>query len=216
MNGRRVKEPRCRIQARTTRKLSRIPPEYEHLRLESVAPDVTRHPGQPVVWRAVRSRPESSYPICGGSGAGKTAVLWGPYHNAVERRRPAVAFFSLAELLEDYKRAKTARHEDGYAPELHPSELQTRSGRWFVGIDDFHIGRPSRFAGEMIYRLVDAAYTYRRQLVITSQIDRGGIERRWAEAGAGYGEAILRRVLGPEGAGCLTLYEGYCLHGKSR
>ena len=92
-------------------------------------------------------------------------------------------------------------------PELHPSKLQTRSDRWFVGIDDFHIGRPTRFAGEMIYRLLDAAYSYRHQLVVTAQLDRRKLEQHWAEAGVGYGQAIMRRVLEINGATYLTLFK---------
>jgi len=202
-----VRECLCRIQTRLAQKLNRIPPEYEHLRLESISPDLKRHPKQAFIWRTVKAHPDRCYLICGRTGAGKSAVMWALYARAVEQNRPAVAM-SLSELIEDYKRSETARYEDEYAPELHPSRLQTRSDRWFVGIDDFHIGRPTRFAGEMIYRLVDAAYSYRHQLVITSHLDQRKLERHWAEAGDGYGWAIMRRVLEIEGATYMTLLEG--------
>jgi hypothetical protein len=55
--------------------------------------------------------------------------------------------------------------------------------------------------------LLDAAYSYRHQLVITSQLDRRKLERHWAEAGDGYGQAIMRRVLEIDGAMYLTLFE---------
>ena len=175
IKGRGVKECSCRILAKTIRKFKRIPPEYEHLRIESVAPDLKRHPRQSFVWQAVKKHPDQCYLICGQSGAGKSAVMWALYARAAEQNRPAVAM-SLPELIEDFKRAETASHGDEYWPELHPSKLQTRSDRWFVGIDDFHIGRPTRFAGEMIYRLLDAAYLYRHQLVVTAQLDRRKLE----------------------------------------
>jgi len=207
IEGSGVKECYCRIQAKIRRKLERIPPEYERLRIEKVMPDLKRHPGQAFIWRTVRAHPDRCYLICGRPGAGKSAVMWALYARAVEKNRPAVAM-SLSELIEDYKRAETARYEDEYVPELHPSRLQTRTERWFVGIDDFHIGRPTRFAGEMIYRLLDAAYSYRHQFVITSQLDRHRLEQHWAEAGDGYGGAIMRRVLEIEGAMYLTFFEG--------
>jgi len=206
VEGKGVRECLCRIQAWLAQKLDRIPPEYERLRLDRISPDLKRHPKQSFVWRTVKASPDHCYLICGRPGAGKSAVMWALYARAVEQNRPAVAM-SLSELIEDFKRAETASYEDEYLPELHPSRLQTRSDRWFVGIDDFHIGRPTRFAGEMIYRLMDAAYSYRHQLVITSQLDRRRLEQRWAEAGEGYGGAIMRRVLEIEGAMYLTLFE---------
>jgi len=206
IEGKGAKECGCRIRAKTIRKLERIPPEYERLRIESVAPDLKRHPRQAFVWQTVKKHPDLCYLLCGQPGAGKSAVLWALYARAAEQNRPAVAM-SLSELVEDFRRAETASYGDEYLPELHPSRLQNRSDRWFIGIDDFHIGRPTRFAGEMIYRLLDAAYSYRHQLVITSQLDRRKLERHWAEAGASYGQAIMRRVLEIDGAMYLTLFE---------
>jgi len=206
IEGKGVKECSCRILAKTIRKLKRIPPEYEHLRIESVTPDLNRHPRQSFVWQTVKKHPDLCYLLCGQPGAGKSAVLWALYARAAKQNRPAVAM-SLSELIEDFRRAETANYGDEYLPELHPSKLQTRSDRWFVGIDDFHIGRPTRFAGEMIYRLLDAAYSYRHQLVVTAQLDRRKLEQQWAEAGACYGQAIMGRVSEIDGATYLTLFE---------
>jgi hypothetical protein len=206
IEGKGVKECGCRIRTKTIRKLERIPPEYEHLRIESVAPDLKRHPRQSFVWQTVKKHPDLCYLLCGQPGAGKSAVLWALYARAAEQNRPAVAM-SLSELIEDFRRAETASYGDEYMPKLHPSKLQTRSDRWFVGIDDFHVGRPTRFAGEMIYRLLDAAYSYRHQLVVTAQLDRRKLEQDWAEAGVGYGQAIMRRVLEINGATYLTLFK---------
>lgn len=188
------------------RKLKRIPPEYDHLRLRNIAPDLKRHPKQASIWQTVKRQPDRCYLLCGRSGSGKSAVMWTLYAYAVEQNRPAVAL-SLCELIEDFRRAETVGYGDEYLPELHPSKLQTRSARWFVGIDDFHLGRPTRFAGEMIYRLLDAVYSYRHQLVVTSQLDRRGLERHWAEAGDGSGKAIMRRLMEINGATYLTLPE---------
>jgi hypothetical protein len=200
-----VRECGCRIRDRITRKLNRVPPEYEQIRVEKIVPDIKRHPRQAILWQTVKAHPDHCYLISGRPGAGKSAALWALYARAVRLNRPAVAM-SLSELIEGFKRAELARGEDDYQPELHPSELQTRSNRWFIGIDDFHIGRPTRFAGEMIYRLLDAAYSYRHQLVITSQLDKRRLEEHWAEAGEGYGGAILRRVMEIDGASYLTMF----------
>src|SRR5262245_13804201 len=79
IEGKGVKECGCRIRAKTIRKLERIPPEYEHLRIESVAPDLKRHPRQSFVWQTVKKHPDLCYLLCGQPGAGKSAVLWALY-----------------------------------------------------------------------------------------------------------------------------------------
>lgn len=213
VEGKGAHECGCRVRAKTIRKLERIPPEYEHLRLECVAPNLKHHPNQAYVWQTVKRHPDRCYLISGRAGTGKSAVMWALYAHAVEQGHPAVAK-SLCELIEDFRRAKIADYRNEHLPELHPSKLQTRSDRWFVGIDDFHLAWPTRFAGEMIYRLLDAAYSYRHQLVVTSQLDPRELERHWAVAGGGYGEAIMRRVLEIHGATYLTLPENDGKHGR--
>lgn len=215
VEGKGAQQCGCRIRAKTIRKLERIPPEYEHLRLESVTPDLKRHPQQPFVWQTVKKHPDQCYLICGQPGTGKSAVMWALYAYAVEQGRPAVVM-PLSELIENFRRAGAASYRNEHLPELYPSKLQTRSDRWFVGIDDFHVGRPTRFAGEIIYRLLDTAYSYRHQLVITSQLDRRRLEWHWAEAGDGYGKAIMRRVSEIQSATYLTLLETNGNHDKRR
>lgn len=205
IEGRGVKECRCRLEEKTARKLGRIPIEYECLRLDEIKPDIERHPKQTLLWQTIRARPDHCYLICGRGGAGKSAVMWTLYRRAVEQGRPAVAM-SLAELVEDYKHAEISRFEDEYVPQLALATLKTKSERWFIGIDDFHVGRATRFAGEMIYRLMDVAYSYRHQLVVTSQLDKRKLGQHWEEAGEGYGGAIMRRVLEIEGNTYLTMF----------
>ena len=132
IGGKGVKECGCRIRAKAIRKLERIPPEYEHLRIESVAPDSKRHPMQDFVWQTVKKHPDQCYLIRGQPGAEKSAELWALYARAAEQNRPAVAM-SLSEWIEDFRRAETTRCGNEYLPELHPSKLQTGSDRWFVG-----------------------------------------------------------------------------------
>src|SRR5262245_34146123 len=91
-----VKECFCRLQARLAPRLEQIPPEYEHLRLESISPNLKRHPRQSSVWQTVKAHPDRCYLICGRPGAGKSAVMWALYARAVEQNRPAVAM-SLSE-----------------------------------------------------------------------------------------------------------------------
>jgi DNA replication protein DnaC len=205
IEGAGVRECQCRLDAKLERKLASIPTEYERLRLEEIRPNLHRHPKQAFFWRTIQAHPDRSYLICGRPGAGKSAAMWALYARAVEQRRP-VAAISLAELVDEYKRAEISRIDEGVEPRIAPADLKTKRERWFVGIDDFHIGRPTRFTGEMVYRLLDAVYSYRHQLVITSQLDKRKLEERWAEAGEGYGGAILRRILEIADFSYLTLF----------
>src|SRR5262249_44585854 len=109
IEGKGAKECGCRIRAKTIRMLERIPPEYERLRIESIAPDLKRHPRQSFVWQAVKKHPDLCYLLCGQPGAGKSAVLWALYAHAAEQNRPAVAM-SLPELIEYFRRAETASY----------------------------------------------------------------------------------------------------------
>jgi hypothetical protein len=201
-----LKQCPCRIRSNIRRQLERIPPEYRHLHLENITPDRKRHPKQALVWRAVKENPDGCYLICGPSGAGKSAVMWALYRWAVLSSRPAVAM-SLAELIEDYRQAEIAAYEDEYVPALPLSSLQAGDDRWFIGIDDFHIAKPTRFAGEATYRLLNAIYSYQHQLVVTSQCDKQGLQQHWNEAGEGRGIEIMRRVLEIKGATYLTMFQ---------
>src|SRR5581483_7419547 len=123
VEGKGAQECGCRIRAKIIRKLERIPPEYEHLRIESVAPDLKRHPKQAFVWQTVKRHPDRCYLLCGRSGVGKSAVMWALYAHAVEQYRPAVAM-SLSELIEDFRRAEAVGYQNEYLAELYPSKLR--------------------------------------------------------------------------------------------
>lgn len=189
-----LKECPCRTRGGINRQLDRIPLEYRDLRIEDIKPDRKRHPQQPMIWRAVKSNPGGCYLICGPSGAGKSAVMWALYRWATLSGRPAIAM-SLADLIEDYRRAEIAPYEDDYVPALSLSNLQAGGARWFIGIDDFHLARATRFAGETTYRLMNMIYSNQHQLVITSRRDKDDLERHWDKAGEGRGVEIMRRVL---------------------
>jgi hypothetical protein len=54
INGHGVKECNCQVRARIARRLERIAPEYDGLRLEDVTPDLNRHPRQAQIWKTVK------------------------------------------------------------------------------------------------------------------------------------------------------------------
>jgi hypothetical protein len=63
---------------------------------------------------------------------------------------------SLIELVKDYRQAVLATPEDDYVPVLSPVNLETRSERWLVGLDDFyHPCPPTDFVAKKIFWLLD-------------------------------------------------------------
>jgi len=162
--------------------------------LATVRPDLSRHAGQASLVDALRVNPDLSLLLAGKVGCGKSFFGWLLYKRAIELDRPAVAL-PLAELLGQFR-----RYECG--SDQHPavtSETLRESRRWLIFLDEFDKARPTEFAAEQLFLLMDAVYTYRHQLVITSNVGKDELRERWSQASEQYGVSIMRRVLELDG-----------------
>jgi DNA replication protein DnaC len=176
------------------RLLDRIPPEYRGLDLETIRPDATRHPQQESLINALRDDPDMSLLLSGRVGCGKSLIGWLLYKRAIEADRPAVAL-PLAELLGQFR-----RYECGSDTLPAVTSENLRDSRcWFLFLDEFDKARPTEFAGEQLFLLMDAVYTYRHQLVVTSNADKNLLREKWSSASEQYGVSIMRRLLELEG-----------------
>lgn len=63
-------------------------------------------------------------------------------------------------------------------------------------LDDLGKGVPSEWAAENIFRIVDARWSNKRPMVITSQYDMADLSNRYAKAGAETMLALLSRLAG--------------------
>lgn len=138
---------------------------------------------------SIRANPEASYLLFGRNGSGKSLFGWLVYRAAVEAKRCVVGI-SVSELLLQFRRCEV----EGIAPVVDSDSLQDRHRRWLLFLDEFEKARPSEFAAESLFRLLDTAYNYGHQVVITSNLKPGELQAHWSRATEQYGPSILRRL----------------------
>lgn len=189
------KQCECLRAKQRQRLLDRIPPEYRGLDLATIQPDLSRHEGQASLIAALRNDPDMSLILSGRVGCGKSMIGWLLYKRAIEQERPAVAI-PLAELLGQFRRYECGSET---LPVITSDTLRDSSRRWFIFLDEFDKARVSEFAGEQLFLLMDAIYTYRHQLVVTANVDKDGLREHWSRNGEGYGVSVMRRLLELEG-----------------
>lgn len=186
--ARRCECLRNKIRARA---LARIPTIYQKLTLETIAADPTRHTDQGLIISAMRRQPETSFAFFGANGCGKSLFGWLLYRRAVDSNRFAVGL-PLAELLEQFRGYE---RDPDKLPSIGPSDLRQDKRRYLVFLDEVEKARPSEFAAEMLFRLVDAAYSFDHQLVIASNQTPDELSAHWAKNGGTYGPSIVRRIM---------------------
>lgn len=179
---------RNKIRARA---LARIPTIYQKLTLETVTADPTRHADQGLIISAMQRTPEKSFAFFGANGCGKTLFGWLLYRKAVDSNRCAVGL-PLAELLEQFRGYE---RDPDKLPDIGPSDLRQDKRRYLIFLDEVEKARPSEFAAEMLFRLVDAAYSFNHQLVIASNQTPDELSAHWAKNGGTYGPSIVRRIM---------------------
>lgn len=195
VKGRGAKRCECLKAKIRARLLERIPPEYRGLDLGSIEPDLSRHPEQAGLIAALKKDSGISLLLAGRVGCGKSLIGWLLYKRAIEADRPAVAI-PLAELLGQFRRFECGSE---HLPAVTSENLRDGGRRWLIFLDEFDKARPTEFAGEQLFLLMDAIYTYRHQLVITSNVPKDALRSHWSQASEQYGVSIMRRVLELEG-----------------
>lgn len=189
--GEGVKPCQCLVNQKRKRALDRIPSLYRSLRLETIQPNPARHAEQAAVIAAMRQSPESSFVFFGRNGCGKSLFGWLLYRHAVESGRYAVGI-PLAELLAEFR--EWEKNPDRL-PTIKPEDLRQSNRRYLVFLDELEKARPSEYAGEMLFRMLDAAFSFEHQLVITSNKTPSELSAHWSEADVTYGPSILRRIM---------------------
>lgn len=188
---------RCECLKRKTQEklLRRIPPEYRFRALETLTPDPAKHQLQDVVIDGVRANVDGCFMFLGRVGCGKSLLSWMLYQRAVHQERPAIAIL-LSELLLQFRRYECGGDE---MPAVTSEMLRDDRRRYFIFLDEFDKARPSEFASEQLFLLMDAIYTYHHQLVITSNLDKDALRDHWSKASEQYGVSIMRRLLEVDG-----------------
>jgi DNA replication protein DnaC len=190
--GRNLGVKRCACLTRQIRQraLARIPPTYRDLDLMTIEPRLDLHEKQGLLIEHLRAEPECSYALLGRNGCGKSMVGWLLYKRAVEQGRPAIGL-PTAELLAQFRRWETG----GNMPAIDAETLRDDRRRWLIFLDEFDKARPTEFASEVLFAVLDAAYSYMHQVVITSNLRQSELKDHWARFSEVYGPSIMRRVL---------------------
>lgn len=172
------------------------PPAYRDFNLRRLVPDPSRHPGQEAALDALKADPVGSYLFAGKNRVGKSLMAWCLARQAVCAGR-RVAAVNLAVLLDEYRAfEKPIGPEDTIPkkPSVTAGEISTLKGRWFLMIQEFDKPRATEYACERLFELIDAAFNYEHQIVITSNLDLGGLITHWSKVAPRYGHAILSRI----------------------
>lgn len=183
------------------RKLDRIPAIYDGLTLATITPDASRYHRQAELIAALRANPEISIAFTGNltgdepasdlsNRTGKSLMGWLLYREAIERGQKAYGFF-LPDLLKQFQ---TWELDPEKMPEVTPFDLQQRHTKYFLLLDELDKARPSEFRAEMLFQLIEAAHSFKHQLVITTNYTLDGLSRYWSRNGVSYGPAIVSRI----------------------
>lgn len=188
-----AKRCECRLRQIRQTKLDRIPRRYREADLVTMKPKLEAHPQQAEVIEMIRSAPFESYLFVGCNATGKTHLLWAMYRNAIDARRQ-VAACSATQLLDEYR--SMIRLEAGEVSRVTVcgADLRDIPFPCSIFLDDLDKARPTEYAAEQLFDLIDAAYSHQHQLVVTSNLDVQELAEHFARADARYGISIVRRI----------------------
>jgi len=182
------------------RKLNRaqlaiIPPVFGMPRLMRLRPRVDLHPNQAAAIEIVQSNPNGSYLFTGNNGTGKSHLAWAIFRYVISKRRPAVAC-TVRDLLYEYRRVEVGVPEGEIlkSPRVTAENLRKPGKSWLLFLDEFEKARPSEFASEQLFNLLDAAKSFGHQLVITSNFNPEKLRAHWGRIDEVWGNSIMTRL----------------------
>lgn len=182
---------RCRTEKIFEAKIRAIPPEFRYADLFMAKPDTARHHRQPQALHTLQQDQTESFLLCGENGSGKSFFGWALYRDAVLNERQVYAG-PLSLLMEDFQRLEVGR--DDWQPPLTAARLRRSTERQFIFLDEFEKHRPSEFASEKLFEVIDAAYSFHHQLVVTSNLRIPELKEHWSRQGHIWGNSIVRRL----------------------
>lgn len=175
--------------------LSLIPPIFNNPRLSRLLPRPDLHPSQLAAISCMRERPNDSYLFLGKNGTGKSHFAYALYRHAIASYRPAVAC-TARDLLTEFRRLEVGlpAGEILRRPRVTAETLRKSGRSWFLFLDEFEKAKPSEFASEQLFNLLDAAKSFKHQIVITSNLTAEGLKDHWSRFDPIWGDSILCRL----------------------
>jgi DNA replication protein DnaC len=156
------------------------------------------HRGQAAVISALRSAPNDSYILAGDHGTGKSHFGWCIARYALAGHRKVVQS-NLEDLLKEYRALEfPERNEDGslkyFRASVTSDDLRVKRRRFCLFLQEFDKPKPTEYASKELFNLIDAAYNYEHQIIITSNVKLDDLQTHWSRHGAAYGGGIARRI----------------------
>lgn len=191
-----VKRCACQQAAYVSRALERIPRAFGTPDLMTIEPRPDLYPKQASVIKYLQANPAESYLLAGDNGTGKTFLAFALYAQAARSGRRVVAL-TIQTLLEQFRRVSVgdaAPNGEAYCADISMSDLQQNRTKYTLLLDEFEKARPSEFASEMLYGLVDAAWKHEHQLIVTTNMRIDELAERWSRIDAVYGRSIAKRI----------------------
>lgn len=196
-NGTTVFARNCKCVLRRIAKsqLEAVPPVFNNPRLSRLQPRADLHPEQVTAITLVRANPNDSFLFTGKNGTGKSHIAWAIYRHAVAQRRPVVAC-TVRDLLSDFRRVEIGvpDGETLKSPRVTSDALRRLGKPWLLFLDEFEKARPTEFASEMLFNVLDAARSFNHQIVATSNLSAEELRNHWGRIDEIWGNSIMTRL----------------------
>jgi DNA replication protein DnaC len=186
----------CRMDRLRVSRMAAIPPKFADVTIATLEPRPGIHPKQAQVIAAVKAEPEASYFLAGRFGTGKSMLMWALYRHAVDQGVRRVVVCTLEELIAEYRAFIQAsmNREAPKQPRLTADELRQTHTKYAIFLDDIDKARPTEYAAEQFFAIVNAIYEFGHQIVTTTNLTPEKLTLHFGRADDRFGGAIVRRL----------------------
>lgn len=187
----------CRLAKIRADRLAKIPPKFAKFHLSTLEPMPGCHPEQTTLIPFIKANPESSYLLAGRFGSGKSLMMWMLYRNAIKQTPRKVVICTLAELLTEFRAfiQSSKNDETPKLPSVCAAELRQSDTPYSIFLDDIDKARPTEYAAEQFFEIVNAIYEFQHQLVVTTNLRIRELSDHFDRADERFGGAIVRRLV---------------------
>jgi DNA replication protein DnaC len=188
---------KCRLAKIRSNRLSKIPPKFGWHHLSTLEPNIAIHPLQAEIVPFMKEHPEKSYILAGKFGSGKSLMMWLLYRHAIKQTPRKVICCTLSELLTEFRAfiQSSIAGETPKLPSVCAAELRQSETPYSVFLDDIDKARPTEYAAEQFFEIVNAIYEYQHQLVVTTNLRVRELSEHFDRADDRFGGAIVRRLV---------------------
>lgn len=172
--------------------LNQMPALYRLADLASIEPWDHKHKKQKAILEKVKTNPYKSYLFLGASGVGKSYISWALWKNAALSGRRAIAT-TAAELMKEFRDLEI--EDEPERPKVVPADLAQGKFLYTIFLDEIEKIRMSPFAMEKLFELIKNAVDYGHQLIVTSNMREGELQKAFGKIDPVWGEAMMRRLV---------------------